>query len=92
MDPLLNDSKQWDDFAQSAGCPPEGPDNKAYVPYILVHSISQETLERTEHIDVEIKTQLASTTWEQLKSCFLVLADLKGVIPKDFLVLDHRSL
>lgn len=61
------------------------------MPYILIHSLSQENLERTPHIAATTQSQLGAATWAQLKSRFLTLAECKGVVPVDFLILDERS-
>lgn len=86
--------QQYDDFAKNAGCPPTGPDDTVHVPYILVSSLTQTTLDRTPKIDEAVKSQLGSATWEQIKGCFQSIyhTDPKHVTPLDFLVLDNQSL
>lgn len=61
------------------------------MPYTLIHSLSQESLQRTPHIDATMQTQLGEAAWAQLKSRFLTLAESRGVVAVDFLVLDERS-
>ena len=63
------------------------------MPYILVHSLTQEDLSCTKKIDSVVTTQLGSATWEQLKSAYVSFYD-SGVVSLDsniFLILDQQS-
>lgn len=87
--------EQWTDFVKTAGIPPPtGSDEDPRAPYILVHSPSQQTLERTQKIEEPVHSKFStSPTWDELKSAFTNLSstDPRHIHPIVFLILDHQS-
>lgn len=81
------------DFAEAAGCPPSEPHSEVYIPYILVHSASQQDLKHTEQINATVKTHFGSEKWEEIKSAFEALSEpnFKTIMTVDFLILDKQS-
>jgi hypothetical protein len=88
-------TQQWTDFVDTAGIPPDSSSNKGpQSAYVLVHSPSQEKLERTQRIKETIKSNFdSSTSWDQLKSAFTSLSstDPRHIQPVIFLILDKQS-
>ncbi|KAF2814357.1 uncharacterized protein BDZ99DRAFT_567991 [Mytilinidion resinicola] len=86
--------EQWADFAKTAAIPPSTPDGKLIVPYILVHSPTQENLkEETERISTTDKTEFSSATWQEIRDTVLDLAEREPLTihTRYFLILDKQS-
>jgi hypothetical protein len=92
-DTLLTIDEFWADFVKNAVIQDPGVNDDVFVPYVLVHSPSQEKLNRTERIEALVKTEFNSATWGQLKGAFLTFydADPRIVMPVIFLILDEQS-
>jgi len=96
LDHIANDTQtqQWADFTKTLDSDPSYPDKTdVFVPYVLVHSFSQQDLEQTYHIDGTVKTTLSSATFSQLKNDFLAQYDAhpQKVMPTDFMIFDQQS-
>ncbi|KAF2190700.1 hypothetical protein K469DRAFT_657226 [Zopfia rhizophila CBS 207.26] len=86
--------ERWENFAKAAQIPPDATGGDPIVPYVLVHSRSQQDLQsETEEISTTIKTEFSSATWDGIRDTFIAIAEPNSqtIHTQFFLIVDEQS-
>ncbi|KAF2489742.1 hypothetical protein BU16DRAFT_163731 [Lophium mytilinum] len=87
--------EQWAEFAKAAAIPPEDVGGKHIVPYVLLHSPTQQHVhQQTDRISTTVKTKFSSATWQEMRDTVLELGEQEppNIHTLYFLILDKQSI
>jgi hypothetical protein len=91
----LTSFQQWADFAEAAALYPDGPDGERIIPYVLVHSRTQDELDKseTESIPTILQSDFKGASWPEIRDTFHELSKPVAwtIYIWFFLILDEQS-